>query len=279
MVALGVRRPQVSGQVFNSLLSGDGFPGTPPIRAMETPVPMEGAGETPTFQPPRPASNRPDYAAMMMDAIGPEPKMSGLQKAAAIIGPALMAATGNAAGASQAQAMIADRQNSYADRRRQALMEAVKWGREDDLAREKASQPQFFSGNEDRIRYDPTTGTSTRVYNAPQDFEDYAATGGLEPGTPEYFSAVQDYVLRGSGPTAFNYDRQLEQLRQAGRISLEGTRHQNRLDVRGAPTYRDLHPKPKAAGGSPKGPKARPTATGPNGQKIEWDGNAWVPVR
>lgn len=277
MVALGVRRPQVSGQVFNSLLSGDGFPGTPPIPAAEPP--MAGNGEATTFQPPRPSSSRPDYAAMMMDAIGPEPKMSGLQKAAAIIGPALMAATGNVSGANQAQAMIADRQNSFADRRRQALMEAVKWGREDDLAREKANQPQFFSGNEDRIRYDPATGTSTRVYNAPQDFEDYAAAGGLEPGSPEYFSAVQDYVLRGNGPTAFNYDRQLEQVRQAGRISLEGTRHQNRLNVRGAPTYRDLHPQPKAATGSTKSGKARPTATGPNGQKIEWDGNAWVPVR
>lgn len=39
----------------------------------------------------------------------------------------------------------------------------------------------------------------------------------------------------------------------------------------------DLRPPPRTSRGS--GYKTRPTATGPNGQKMEFDGKAWVPVK
>ncbi|RYE72702.1 MAG: hypothetical protein EOO81_02705, partial [Oxalobacteraceae bacterium] len=88
--------------------------------------------------------------------------------------------------------------------------------RRDELQYER-TKPQFFSGNEDRVQYDPTTGTTRTVFDAPTDAQDYAATLKLEPGSPEYLKAVQDYVLRSSGPTAYAYRGSLDDQRTANR--------------------------------------------------------------
>ena len=50
--------------------------------------------------------------------------------------------------------------------------------------------------------YDPATGQSHVIYDGPEDFETYAQQLNLEPGSEEYFKAVEDYVLKGSGPSA-----------------------------------------------------------------------------
>ncbi|MBI0475730.1 hypothetical protein D9601_10240 [Sphingomonas sp. MA1305] len=111
----------------------------------------------------------------------------------------------------------------------------------------KANAPDYFMSGDDRVRYDPRTGQSTVIYDAPQDSEAYASSLGLQPGTPEYSTAVQDYVLRGNGPTAHQFDSDLEDDRQGNRMALEDTRQQHRLSLRGTPTYSDLHPRPRAA--------------------------------
>lgn len=212
---------------------------------------------------PTPASTRPNYRQILEEALGPRPKMNTLQTIASIVGPALMDWSGNEAGANQMRQMIGAPMRDWDERNRQAKLEAIKWQRDDDVAAAKRAEPQFFSGSEDRVRYDPTSGTSTRVYDAPQDFEDYAGVSGHEPGTPEYFQAAQDYVLRGNGPTAFKYDRDLEAVRNAARMSLENTRQQNRLGVEGVRQtnrqglidYRNQNPapaRPRASSGSPR---------------------------
>lgn len=121
-----------------------------------------------------------------------------------------------------------------------------------------ASKP--FTIGRDRVQFDPVTGQSSVVFNGPQDFELYAAELGLEPGTPEYFAAVEDFVLRSSGPSAHERDLELddfrtendaeleglrqtnrermEGLRQTNREKLEGTRQRNRLTVRTTPPAR-----------------------------------------
>ncbi|MCP6503188.1 hypothetical protein NL484_27365, partial [Klebsiella pneumoniae] len=71
------------------------------------------------------------------------------------------------------------------------------------------------------------------LYQAPQDFEDYAATLGAEPGTEEYRRLVEDYVLRGSGPTATDNYNTREEWRQDNRIELEGERQGNRQSLLG----------------------------------------------
>lgn len=209
---------------------------------------------------PRPLDSQPrDYRAMMAEALGPRPEMSRGQKIAAIIAPMLMAASGNQAGANAFLQTMSQRRDDRARQEQEAALTAIKWGREDDLAQAKRNEPHYFSGSEDRVRFDPATGTSERVYDAPQDFEDYARARGLLPGTDGYFSAVEDFVLRGNGPTAFKYDRDLEAVRQAGRISQEAARQQNRL---GLVDYRNANPPPAR----PRAPASRsgsPRATLP----------------
>ncbi len=119
----------------------------------------------------------------------------------------------------------------------------------------KANQPDYFMSGNDRVRFDPATGTANVVYDGHSDAEDYAAALGLDPSTPEYGKAVQDYVLRGNGPTAFDYDRQLEGVRQGNRVAL-----------RQMPTYGQTHPRPsapRAGGGAPRVPNTLAGAVAP----------------
>ena len=97
----------------------------------------------------------------------------------------------------------------------------------------------------------------------PADFQEYATTLGLQPGTDEYNEAVQDYVLRANGPTAQDGRESLEGVRQDNRVSLEGVRQGNRVALRGMPSYANLHPRPSAArsGGGNGGGAPRTTGT------------------
>lgn len=140
------------------------------------------------------------------------------------------------------------------------------------------------------------------AYRQPTDGEQYANAQGLEPGTSPYATALQDYTLRGNGPTAFGFDQQLDDTRtandirlegerQAGRmglewqrqrnrLSLEGTRQGNRITARGTPTYRDLNPPaPRAAGAGRPRSAGRIAINPATGEKMQLVGNQWVPVR
>src|SRR3546814_15183576 len=64
------------------------------------------------------------------------------------------------------------------------------------------AKPQFFMSGEERVSYNPVSGESQTLYDAPEDFQLYADQMGFEPGTDEYNDAMADYVLRTSGPTA-----------------------------------------------------------------------------
>jgi hypothetical protein len=178
----------------------------------------------------------------------------------------------------------------------------------------KVNQPQYFTAGNDRVAFDPATGQSNVLYHGSQPFEDYAAALGLKPGTPEYTKALQDYVLRGNGPTAYDYD-----------VDLEGARQQNRLQLRSTPTYAQTHPRPasggrgggihpptlagtiapilakvahsepltpgeqtaldtyyrrggKGGGGHGRGGITRVATNPQTGEKRGWNGTAWVPV-
>src|SRR3546814_215136 len=93
----------------------------------------------------------------------------------------------------------------------------------------KLSEPDYATINNRRVRIDPTTGKSEVLYTAPQDFDDYAASLGAEPGTDEYDRLVQDYVLRGSGPTATDNYNVREDWRQENRKDLEDIRQNNQI--------------------------------------------------
>lgn len=234
-------------------------------------------------RPPRPtgllgqSARRPfDYDAALEKLAGNQKKIKDWRWVVAGLGAAL----GDPSGL---RSLFGER-----DSRRQRMHEAEKtllgWQYKDyerqNEADLRASNP--FTIGRDRVMYDPATGEAHTIYDGAEDFELYAQKLGLEPGSPEYFQAVEDFVLRSSGPSAHERDiemddhrtgndRSLESLRYGNRASLENLRQGNR---RGMVDYRNANPPPTRSRRS-----ARPTATGPNGQKIEWDGKAWVPVK
>lgn len=108
----------------------------------------------------------------------------------------------------------------------------------------KASQPDYFTSGRDRVKLNPLTGQTEVVYDGPEDFDEYATALGMEPGSDEYESAVLDYVLRGHGPTALGYDKQLDDFRTENDKGYDDYRTRNRLKVRQTPTYRDNNPLP-----------------------------------
>ena len=172
--------------------------------------------------------------------------------------------------------------------------------RADDLTDRatEANKPQFFSGNEDRVMFDPTTGTTRTLYDAPTPAQNYATTLGYAPGTPTYSKAIEDYVLRSNGPTAFQGRDALQTERygmmgqlQAPRLATSRRNTDARTNAsiannmrttaatqrgqtmtdsrtRGSAAYQGL--------GGKRGGGAPAVATGPNGHQIVVRNGRWV---
>jgi hypothetical protein len=205
--------------------------------------------------------------------------------AAGILGDALAGLNGQPP--LYAQAMWKERA-AKADQQRQ-LSEIMLRSRLD------RSKPDYYTVGNQRMQYDPTSGQSTVLHTAPEEFDTYARALGAEPGTEEYDLLAQDYILRSSGPTATANDQVLEDDRQDNRIELEdhrfgnrqgleSQRQTNRLQLRGTPTYRQANPappRPRASGGGRSGGGVREgqTASGPNGAKLVYRGGKWVPLK
>lgn len=187
-----------------------------------------------------------------------------------------------------AQSMLKERQ-AKADHQRQ-LSEIMLRSRLD------LAKPDYFTAGNDRVRYDPTTGATQKLYTAPEEFDTYARALGAEPGTEEYDLLAQDYILRSSGPTATANDQILEEGRQDNRIELEDHRYgnrqglerqrqANRLQLRGTPTYRQANPVERRPRQSPvggaggRGIREGQTASGPGGAKLVYRGGKWVPLK
>ena len=162
-----------------------------------------------------------------------------------------------------------------------------------------ANKVQYFSGNEDRVAYDPSTGTARTLYDAPTAPQAYATTLGLTPGSPAYSSAIKDYVLRSNGPTAFEGRDALQTDRYGFMSQLQAPRLANsrrNTDARTSAsiannmrttaatqrgqTMTDARTRGSAAyqgrSGRGGGGNAAAIATGPNGHQIVVKGGRWV---
>ena len=102
------------------------------------------------------------------------------------------------------------------------------------------NKPRYFAGNEDYRRYDPSTNQVETLFDAPRPEQEYASQFG-QPGSPEYQTALQDYVLKGWGSTAMD-----------ARTQLNNDRFQQRLQLKQTPSYANLHPRQPA----PRQPRA-----------------------
>ena len=233
-----------------------------------------------------------DYAAARAQMMGEQEPISNWQKAAAVIG-GMMSAAGGGADPMMGVRSLQARQQSMADRVRNANEAIQGWQRDDYEAQRdadlNASRP--FTIGRDRLQYNPATGDVGTLYDGAEDFELYANELGLEEGSPEYFKAVEDYVLRSAGPSAHDRDmslddhrtandERLEGMRYGNRLGLESERQRNRLELRNTPQARAPSSSSGRSGG---GPRVRVrsgerTATGANGETLVVRNGAWVPA-
>ena len=297
-VAGGLQMPGPIGGFGGGTYNLDGTQATPAL-----PAPMPNAGPLGSaIAPPQPqpqqtgplgASMRQpfDYEAAVQTMAGNQKGPKDWQKVMAVIGDALVSSSG---GQPMAVNNLMAQQQGMQDRMQAAREQALKWQHQayqrQNEADLRAADP--FTIGRSRLAYNPATGQTNALYTGPQDSALYAQDLGLEPGTKDYFEAVEDYVLRGSGPSAHERDiemddlrtendrglesfRQgnrvsLERMRQRGRLSMEDERQGNRMQLRRTPS----------AGRAPaQRGSAMPTATGADGRKVQWNGKAWVPVR
>lgn len=219
------------------LASGDAPDAVEPIdgAAMDGPPPISTAPAPPSNW--REIVNADPIAASMIDETDAQRQiaraLSARPESATIVSPMYR----------PRDAIVAALTNPYVDQNIRAVADRM-WQQEYEQAK-----PQFFMSNDDRVVYDPTTGESQMLYDAPEDFQIYADQMGLEPGTAEYNDAMADYVLRTSGPTANEGRQLLEGLRQQNRIDMEGVRQKNRLQLRSTPTYAQANPRPASSRG------------------------------
>jgi hypothetical protein len=199
-------------------------------------------------------AERPDLERELAALAQPE-RQSFLHDLISGLPVAIAFANGDYATGANLMARNFQRGRDVRDRRRELQLQGLKW-RYEDWARQqaadlKAADPVTIGRS--IVRVDPRTNQAGPIYTAPAEYQDYAAAQGHEPGTPEYFDAVEDYVLRGNGPAALRYDQQLddhrtgnrqrlEGTRQGNRVTLEGIRQRNRANLRSQPSYRDLNP-------------------------------------
>lgn len=174
-----------------------------------------------------------DYDAAMRALAGEQKRPGILPYALAAIGDALANHYGNGGGS--AVAMLNQMQLDQRARADAAKAQIARWQYQ-DFARQNeadlgASVP--FTIGRDRVQFNPSTGQSEVLYDGPEDFELYAAELGLEPGSDAYFRAVEDYVLRSSGPSAHARDKELDDYRTGNDVRMENLRFGNRQRMEG----------------------------------------------
>lgn len=162
-------------------------------------------------------------------------------------------ANGGGRGGSALQTLVG-RRLSALDQAKQARAQA-----EAAAEAERVHQQRRGEQFDDKVRW----AEYERANPEPADFEEYAKAFGLEEGTDEYFKAVEDYVLRSSGPTAHRRDLELDDYRTANDERMENLRFGNRQKMEGLRQGNRLEtiqnrPAPAPRGGS------RPSGGGGN---------------
>lgn len=230
-----------------------------------------------------------DYARAKETLMPAEQERPGtLRRIAQIAGPMLLAASGRGDIAQMLIQQQAGQRQARATQTADAQRQLLDWQRNDYEAQRdadlKAADP--FTIGRDRLQFDPASGAVSTLYDGPEDFEQYAAELDLVEGSPEYFQAVEDFVLRSSGPSAHvrdlelddhrtGNDRQLEGLRHSNRLGLEGVRQGNRVQLRGVPQARTpAAPRSARSGGG----AGEPTATDAQGRTLVVRNGQWVPA-
>ena len=171
-----------------------------------------------------------DYDAALKSLQGDYKKPSTWQYVAAVVGDTLSRQAGYQPYAVQ---NLVGQQNAYQQRQLDAAEKIAGWQYEDwqrqNEADLRAANP--FTIGRERLGYNPATGQTEVLYRGRQDAEIYADTMGFERGSEEWNAAAEDFVLRGSGPSAHRRDMEIDDHRTANDRSMEGYRQSNRLQM------------------------------------------------
>lgn len=207
----------IGGGTFNT----DGTQATPVQPEAEAPSPLGGSRQ------------QFDYDAAMKALTGEYKKPKDWQIALAILGDGLAGASGRQGFAVQ---NIVNRKDAYAQRQFEAAKQILDWQQGDYAAQRdadlRAANP--FTIGRERLGYNPYTGETDVLYRGRQDGEIYADNLGFDRGSEEWTAAVEDYVLRSSGPSAHARDLEADDYRTENDRSLEGYRQSNRLEMENA---------------------------------------------
>ena len=194
------------------------------------------------------------------------------------LGQALLMGGGGPLGKAMAVLDVQHQRKAAAGQNEAKLtLDQLRWDAEQQDKIAERNKPQYFSGSEDRVMLDPASGQTKVLYDAPTPGEAYAKSLGLDTTTDAGRTALKDYVLRSSGPTALEGD-----------LTLEDTRFGNRAAIRGMPTWKQaqgrlpgaLATRPSAAprraarsaGSYPEGTVIKNAA----GQRMQRKGGQWV---
>jgi hypothetical protein len=174
-----------------------------------------------------------DYSAALKAMAGDQSQPSRWQTMAAIAGDTLMRA-GGGQGGGIASILLQQRQQQQ-ERLSEATQTVTDWQQRDWARQNQADLDAAapFTIGRSRLQFDPASGDTQALYTGPEDFDLYAEGLGLQPGSPEYFAAVEDYVLRSSGPSAHDRDLAMDDRRTDNDATLEGIRYGNRLGLEG----------------------------------------------
>lgn len=176
------------------------------------PTPIDG-NPPPYYRPSAPPE--PDLATVLA-SFGPKPLSKG-QVLAGILGDALAGAAGRPG---QFAEMMKEHNQQEATRGN----ELVRWQLERRGKREDALQPRMEEVGDAVGWLDPAARSFDPIYQKAQPFEAYARAQGLEPGTPEYAHAVEDYRLGSWSDPAMENRLGLESTRQGYRRDLQDDR-------------------------------------------------------
>ena len=201
-----------------------------------------------------------DYEKAIATLAGEQRKPKDWQKVLAVVGDV---ATSLGGGSPYAVRTMMAHQQAQQDRVQRARETILGWQHDaySDQRRADLRAANPFTIGRDRLAYDPATGETSVLYRGPQDFQLYAEELGLEPGSEEYFKAVEDYVLKSNGPSAYDRNVSLDDHRTANDASLERQRFDNRRSMeqvrqsnrRGMVDYRNANPPPsRSRRGSPR---------------------------
>ena len=183
--------------------------------------PPQGMFASHVPQGPLPDMMRPINDALAENQVLGDQRKAKRKKTLHNVGQAVAAGLNGYLAAMGNQAGILGLQNMHAVKMAEAEQAAKL-----EMERQKLAMPRIEQVGDSLGYLDPATGTFSEIYRDPQAFEAYALSQGLQPGTPEYREAIENYRLGAWSDPAMENRINLEGVRFGHRGELQADRYE-----------------------------------------------------